>query len=177
MSGGLAMSGGRAFGRVVLLVLRLVLAGLFLWAAKEKLESPLDFRASIKGFELLPQHILDPLAFMVPWTELVCAAALIVGFWARSAALVIGAMLVLFMGAIASVLLREMHVECGCFGDYSLLCPPGAVGWCNVGQNALMLALTLPVIIWGPGAFAVDSRAARRCRRVEPAVDSARAAS
>ncbi|HZW11539.1 MAG TPA: MauE/DoxX family redox-associated membrane protein [Phycisphaerales bacterium] len=163
------MSGGRAFGRSVLLVLRLVVAGLFIWAAKEKLESPLDFRANIDGFKVLPEHILDPLAFMVPWTELVCAAALIVGFWARSAALAIGAMLVLFMAAIASVLLRGMHVECGCFGDYSLLCKPGAVGWCNVGQNALLLAIALPVMIWGAGALSLDSRAARRGRGIPAA--------
>lgn len=159
------MSGGRAFGRAVLLVLRLLTAGLFVTAAVVKLADPLEFRASINGFKILPEHVLDPLAFMVPWTELVCALALILGFWARSAALVIGAMLVLFMGAIVSVLARDMHVECGCFGDYSLLCKPGAVGWCNVLQNAIFLAIALPVMIWGPGALSWDSRAAERCRR------------
>jgi uncharacterized membrane protein YphA (DoxX/SURF4 family) len=173
------VSAGRIAGRSALLVLRLATAGLFITAAVVKLTDPLDFRTSIKGFKLLPEHILDPLAFVVPWTELVCAAALIAGFWSRSAALVLGAMLVLFMGAIASVLFRDMHVECGCFGDYSFLCKPGAVGWCNVGQNALLLAIALPVVFWGPGALSWDSRAARRCRGVAAVgpVDSASAPS
>jgi len=167
------VSAGRAAGRASLLVLRLATAGLFVWAAVVKLSGPRDFLYSIKGFKILPEHVLQPLAFMVPWTELVCAIALVFGLWGRSAALVLGTMLVVFMGAIVAVLARDMHVECGCFGDFSLLCKAGAVGWCNVGQNALMLAIALPVMIWGPGALSWDSWARRRCRR---SVDLAEAA-
>lgn len=172
------MSAGRALGRAALLTLRLVTAGLFIWAAAVKLGKPRDFLFSIKGFKIVPEHILEPLAYMVPWTELVCAAALVFGFWARSAALVLAAMLLIFIGAILSVLARDMSVECGCFGDFSLLCEPGAVGWCNIGQNALLLAIALPVVLWGPGALSWDSAAARRCRRAAPApVDAEKARS
>lgn len=160
------MSAGKAIGRVSLLVLRLVTAGLFLWAASVKFGDVRAFRQSIKGFHLLPEHVLDPLAFIVPWTEVVCALALILGFWARSAALVIGTMLVLFAVAVASALMRpEIHVECGCFGKYTLLCPPGEVGWCNVGQNALLLAIALPVLFWGPGILSLDRWSAARAKR------------
>ena len=106
--------------------------------------------------------MLQPLTFMVPWTEVACAAALLFGVWARSAAIVIGAMLLGFIGAIASVLIRGMHVECGCFGDFSVLCPPGAVGWCNIGQNALLFVIALPVMIWGPGFLSWDAVAVAR---------------
>lgn len=157
------MTPGRTIGRSVLLVLRLATAGLFVWAALVKLGDPREFLFSIKGFKILPEHMLEPLAYMVPWTELVCAAALLLGFWARSAALVVGGMLVVFVGAILSVLARKMSVACGCFGDFSVLCPAGAVGWCNIGQNALLFAIALPVMIWGPGALSWDSRAAGRC--------------
>jgi uncharacterized membrane protein YphA (DoxX/SURF4 family) len=157
----------RDFGAALLLVLRLATAGLFVWAAVVKLADPRDFLFSINGFKIVPEHMLDPLAFMVPWTEMVCAAALIVGFWGRAAALVIGAMLVVFVGAILSVLARGMSVECGCFGDFSLLCRGGTIGWCNVGQNALLFAIALPVMVWGPGALSWDARAQRRCRRAE----------
>lgn len=153
----MSASAGVIFGRFLLLVLRVVTGGLFLWAATMKLRDPLEFYFSIKGFKLLPEHILDPLAFVVPWTEIVCGVALVVGAWSRSAALVIGGMLVVFMGAILSVILREdVHVECGCFGDFTLMCPPGAVGWCNIGQNAVLLAIALPVMIWGGGMLSVD---------------------
>jgi uncharacterized membrane protein YphA (DoxX/SURF4 family) len=154
------------FGGGVLFVLRLVTAGLFIWAASVKLAEPRDFLFSIKGFKVLPEShaMLEAFAFMVPWTEMVCAVALIAGFWARSAAIVIGGMLVVFVGAILSVLVRGMSVECGCFGDFSLLCSGGVIGWCNIGQNALLFAIALPVMIWGPGLFSWDRWAERRCR-------------
>lgn len=164
------MSAGRVIGGGVLLILRLVTAGLFIWAAVVKLRGPLDFMFSIKGFKLLPEHMLEPLAFMVPWTELVCGAALIIGLWGRAAALVISAMLVVFMAAIVSVIVRpDISVSCGCFGDFTLICPPGEVGWCNVGQNVLLLAIALPVAVWGPGLLSVDrwSEARTRQRRLD----------
>lgn len=157
------MSPWRVIGRTVLLILRLATAGLFTWAALVKLSDTRDFVFSIKGFELLPEHMLEPLAYMVPWIELVCAAALLVGFWARPAAVVIGGMLVVFIGAILSVLARKMSVECGCFGDFSFLCEPGAIGWCNIWQNVLLFAIALPVMLWGPGALSWDSRPIRSC--------------
>jgi uncharacterized membrane protein YphA (DoxX/SURF4 family) len=151
------MTAGRLVGRAVLLVLRLVTAGLFIWAASVKLANPVKFLFSIKGFEVLPEHMLEPLTFMVPWIELVCAAALLLGFWARPAAIVIGGMLLVFVGAILSVLIRGMSVDCGCFGDFSFMCKPGAVGWCNIGQNALLFAIATPVMLWGGGVLSVDS--------------------
>jgi len=172
---------------LLLIVSRLATAVLFAWAAMEKLKSPRDFYFSIKGFQLLPEHMLQPLAFMVPWVELVCAAALLVGFWARSAAIVIGGMLLVFIGAVVSVLVRpDLHVECGCFGDFTLLCAPGEVGWCNVGQNLLLFLVAFPVMAWGPGWLALDRPEPRggccgvsacACGAKAPAVDSEPAAS
>ena len=154
----------------MLLLLRLITAGLFLWAASVKFgwfteaANPIrDLRQSIQGFYLVPEHITDPLAYLVPWTELVCALALLVGFWGRSAAVVLGGMLMVFIGAILSVIARpDIDVSCGCFGKFTLMCPPGEVGWCNVGQNAILFALALPVMLWGPGALSLDSLSRRR---------------
>ena len=164
---------GGAFGRTVLLLLRIAIGGLFLFAAVLKIQDPLQFYFSIKGFQILPEHILQPLAFMVPWIEVVCGIALLTGTWARAAALVIGGMLLVFMGAILSVVVRtDIHVECGCFGDFSPFCPKGAVGWCNIGQNAVLLAIALPVMIWGGGLLSLDSKLAGRSAAAEgPGVD------
>lgn len=165
MSGSGGVTAGKVLAGIGLLVLRVAFAGLFVWAAWIKLQDPRAFYFSIKGFQILPVHTIEPLAFMVPWTEMACAVALVLGLWGRAAAAALGAMLLGFIGAILSVLVRDMHVECGCFGDFSLMCPPGAVGWCNIGQNALMLLLALPVIIWGPGLLSLDALAGDRARR------------
>jgi uncharacterized membrane protein YphA (DoxX/SURF4 family) len=164
---------GGVFGRSVLLLLRVTIGGLFLFAAVLKIQDPLQFYFSIKGFQLLPEHILQPLAFMVPWIEVACGLALLTGAWAKSAALVLGGMLVVFMGAILSVIVRtDIHVECGCFGDFSPFCPKGAVGWCNIGQNAVLLAIALPVMLWGAGVLSIDGALGARSAAAEgPDVD------
>jgi len=165
--------GARTFGGALLLILRLATAGLFIWAASVKLAGPREFLFSIKGFKILPEShaMLEALAFMVPWTEMVCAIALIVGFWGRAAAMVIGGMLVVFIGAILSVLVRGMTVDCGCFGDFSLFCSSGTIGWCNIGQNVLLFAIALPVMIWGPGLFSWDRYAEHRCKMARAGTD------
>ena len=159
---------GRMIGRIFLLVLRLALAGLFVWAATVKLQDPRAFLYSIKGFDLLPAHILEPLAFMVPWTEIVCAGALVFGIWSRAAALALVGMLIAFIGAILSAIVRKLVVECGCFGDYSFMCKPGAIGWCNIWQNGVLLLVALPIVLWGGGALSIDSLVARRCGAKSP---------
>ncbi len=156
-------SPARVAGRLLLLVLRLGLAGLFIWAATLKLQDPRAFLYSIKGFDLLPEHILPPLAFIVPWTEIVCAGALLLGVWSRGAALALTGMLLTFIGAILSAIVRKLEIECGCFGDYSFMCKPGAVGWCNIGQNAILIVSALPIILWGGGMLSIDSLIAKRC--------------
>ena len=52
------MSAARAAGRITLLLLRLVTAGLFIWAAAVKLAGPRDFLFSIKGFNERPETIV-----------------------------------------------------------------------------------------------------------------------
>lgn len=146
-----------AFLNLSALLLRLALAGVFAFAAWVKLSKPQEFLTSIKGFDLLPDHLLAPNAFLVPWTELICALLLIIGWRAQAAALVLWGMLVVFIGAIMSAIYRGMSLKCGCFGDFSLMCTGGEIGWCNVLQNALLASAAVVIIFWGPGYLAVDS--------------------
>jgi hypothetical protein len=56
-----------------------------------------------------------------------------------------------------------MDVTCGCFGKYDLLCS-GPLGWCNVGQNTLLLAGAVLVLVRGPGSASLDRALSGRCR-------------
>jgi uncharacterized membrane protein YphA (DoxX/SURF4 family) len=52
----------------------------------------------------------------LPWLEVALALLLIVGFIVRPAAVVSGLIMIVFIGAIASVWARGMLIDCGCFG-------------------------------------------------------------
>jgi uncharacterized membrane protein YphA (DoxX/SURF4 family) len=143
---------------ILLLAVRLTLAGVFGFAAWSKLTNPQSFADAVKAFRILPDHLTTLATFTLPWAELICALLLLLGFSARAAALVLAIQLAAFIAGIISVMARHLAVECGCFGKYDLLCS-GPLGWCNVGQNALLAAGALLIFLRGPGRFGMDRSA------------------
>lgn len=146
---------------VALLPIRLALAGVFGFAAVMKLADPQAFGFAVKAFKLVdPEqggHVLMMLTYGVPWAELIAALLLIVGFWTRGAASLLGLLLLMFIGGQISLITRGISTECACFGDAELFCQ-GPVGWCHIVRNAVFLLLTL-VLIWrGGGLASLDHR-------------------
>lgn len=139
----------------ILLFLRLQLAGLFGFAAYVKLTDPQSFAFSIKGFDILPDRLAVLSTFAVPWTELLCAVCLVLGVWTRAAAILLTALIVVFIGAIASALARGLNVSCGCFGAFELFCK-GPLGGCNIAQNSVLLAETVLIAVFGYGRLGLD---------------------
>lgn len=160
----------RAAESFLLLLVRLGLAAVFGFAASVKLQGPQSFADSIKAFKVLPDHLVVLATFTIPWAEAICALLLLLGLWTRAAALVLSVQLAVFIAGIASVLARHMDVTCGCFGKYDFLCS-GPLGWCNVGQNALLLAGSLLILFRGAGIASADS--ALGCRSCGPCQTSA----
>ncbi len=126
-----------------------ILAALFLWAAFNKLRppnGPVLFSDSIHAFKLgLPDVLIKLSVGVVPWVEVLAATLLFLGIWKRGAAIVLSALLVVFLILIIQALARGLAVECGCFGKLSPFCPP-IVGPCNIIQNTILLAMGLVII-------------------------------
>jgi putative oxidoreductase len=139
------------------LAARVALGGMFAFAAYNKLANPQEFAFSVKAFKILPDHLAVLATFVLPWLEMICGVLLIGGVWTRAAALVGVGQLALFIGGIISVLERGLNVKCGCFGKYDLFCS-GPLGWCNVGQNAMFVAIGLVILATGPGRLALSRR-------------------
>ena len=106
--------------------LRWTLAATFLLAAglklvdpfEGKLVNPADFVAAIRNYHVAPAWSLHALALLLPWIEIVAALALLAGRWTSEAASILLALLLVYMAAIASTMLRGIDVDCGCFGKY-----------------------------------------------------------
>lgn len=142
----------------VLLILRLVLGGLFVFAAVNKLVAPQEFALSVKAFKIFPEsaaHLTMLTTFWVPWLELAAGVGVILGAWTRASSLVLSALLATFLAGIVSVLLRDLDVECGCFGKLDPVCK-GPLGVCQIVRNAVMLAVALGLAAVGGGRLAAD---------------------
>ena len=97
------------------LVVRVALGVVFVAAALPKIVDPPAFAHMIYNYKLVPAAALNSLALFMPWLELLCGIALILGIWRHTAAILIGLMLMMFIGAIGINLARDNAVNCGCF--------------------------------------------------------------
>lgn len=117
-----------------------VLIGLLIAAAAlAKVGDLQSFATQIHNFRILPLALENLAAMTLPWIELLAALALIFGYRARSGALVVSALLVVFTIAVAIAMARGLDVECGCFGTAD----GTRVGLLKILENLGMLLLAV----------------------------------
>jgi uncharacterized membrane protein YphA (DoxX/SURF4 family) len=102
--------------KTVLLVFRVVLGGLFVYAGAVKVVDPLDFAQNIRNYRLVGQSLAFIAALVLPWLEILAGAFLVAGVWKRGAALVVSGLLVFFIILTAVTMIRGLDIDCGCFG-------------------------------------------------------------
>lgn len=93
-----------------------VLAAVFVVAGFGKIADPPGFAHEIYNYKLLPGVAINAIAILLPWVEVVSGLALFFGLARRSAARVLGLLLLVFVVAISINLVRGRPVDCGCFG-------------------------------------------------------------
>jgi uncharacterized membrane protein YphA (DoxX/SURF4 family) len=136
------------------LVLRIALGAIFLFAGAAKVGHADQFAAQIAGFRLLPQPMVAPLAVALPYLEILLGGYLVVGLFTRTAAWFAVALLAVFDLAVASAVVRGMTVSCGCFGPNDTT----VTTWGEVARDAVFVLLAVIVALRPPGALAVDRR-------------------
>jgi len=104
------------FQPVVTLLARLILGGVLLAAGGLKVFKPTDSANAVAAYKLMPTEIAHLIGYALPWLEVAVGLLLIVGFMVRPAAVLSGLIMIVFIGAIASVWARGMLIDCGCFG-------------------------------------------------------------
>ena len=95
---------------------RFVLATVFLLAGAAKLADRRGFAVAVAGYGLLPSRLVRPVAAALPPVEVGAAVLLAAGILPRPVAAVLGALLVVFAGAVAVNLGRGRRMSCACFG-------------------------------------------------------------
>lgn len=104
---------------------QIALGAVFVAAALPKIMDPPAFAHMIYNYRLVPGGLVNGLALVMPWIELVVGVLLIVGAWRREAAVVATLLLLVFLGAIGWNLARGHAIDCGCFDVRSAGKTPG----------------------------------------------------
>ncbi|MCL4809152.1 MAG: DoxX family membrane protein [Thermoanaerobaculia bacterium] len=94
---------------------QIALGVFFIVAALPKIADPPSFAHMIYNYRLVPGPLVNLVALALPWAELLMGMALICGIWRRTAALLVGVLLLVFIVAISVNLLRGNAIDCGCF--------------------------------------------------------------
>jgi uncharacterized membrane protein YphA (DoxX/SURF4 family) len=131
----------------------LALGGVLLVAGVLKAhDGPAATAGSIAAYRLLPPGVVAPLGVFLPYFEIVLGAYLLFGLFTRPVALVAAFQFVVFAAAVASLVVRGIPADCGCFGS-SVSTPPS---WGHVALDLVLAALAGLVARFAPGALAVD---------------------
>lgn len=139
----------RSKARFFLLVGRIVLGMIFVYAAYTKLHFAgawhvrdyyFFFAMGIDSYKMLPLTIVQWMAKVLPWLELALGAMLVIGVGVRWAGLIVSALLVMFMIALGHAALGGLEINCGCFGNNSV--KPSTELVRDVGLLAVALAVT-----------------------------------
>jgi uncharacterized membrane protein YphA (DoxX/SURF4 family) len=104
------------FQPVITLLARLVLGGVLLAAGGLKVFKPTESANAVAAYKLMPTELAHLIGYALPWLEVAIGLLLILGIMVRPAAILSGLIMVVFIGAIASVWARGMLIDCGCFG-------------------------------------------------------------
>jgi len=122
--------------RWFLLVLRIVLGGVFLYAGTTKVINPQAFADSIATFKILPPQLINLIAIGLPPFEILTGLMLVSGWKARAAALAVACLAIVFGVALGQALIRGLVVDCGCFGSGE---PSPLKTWISFGRAFVLV--------------------------------------
>lgn len=114
------------------LILRLILGGIFLASAVIKIwdvqfthahgiqfshvPDLATFAQDVLNYHVPPRMLTNLVAITLPWIELLAGGLLVCGIWKRASAMVITALMIVFLAAIGWALAHGYDIRCGCFG-------------------------------------------------------------
>jgi uncharacterized membrane protein YphA (DoxX/SURF4 family) len=131
--------------KLPLLISRLILGGVFVYASFDKILHPHEFAEVVYNYQILPDALVNFTAILLPWLELSAGVFLILGLFLRGALFTCNVLLAVFLVAIAFNLARGLDIDCGDMILYLL-------------RDAFFLAMGLSVFFYvlrreNPGAF------------------------
>ena len=132
-------------------ILRIFVGIVFIYASIEKIMSPAYFAGTIQNYQIIPETTINLVAIILPWLELICGILLLTGIWHQSAAFIVSSMMMIFIIALSSVILRGLDIECGCFGSGT------SANWTRILEDLFLLAFSLQILFFPKSILALEN--------------------
>jgi len=130
-------------------IYRIVVAVVLLYAGVKKVWMPMEFARLLKEYQILPNQLLNLVAVMLPWIEVVCGVCFITGLWLRGTALLLSGMNAVFAIAIAfrawlimattGIGFFDLTFDCGC--GFGVVYIPT-----KIAENLLLVAVGVLIL-------------------------------
>ena len=96
-------------------IARVAVGATLIVASVYKIRDPGAFAKSIYYYHLVPGDLINLMALILPWIELLCGLALILGLFYHGAVVLVNVLMVTFIFALTAAMARGIDIECGCF--------------------------------------------------------------
>lgn len=139
------------------LLARWVTGGVWIVAGGLKVTQPSASIEAVRAYELLPAPLVEPVGLALPAVELAIGVALVAGALTRGAAVASAVLFLAFVVGIASVWMRGIEIDCGCFGGGGA--EPGAASdypW-EIARDLALLAASAYVAALRRTRLALDN--------------------
>jgi uncharacterized membrane protein YphA (DoxX/SURF4 family) len=140
--------------KIAVIVLRVVLGGIFIYAGYVKLVDSVAmqssapfvkvdmvpwqlFAAGIADYEVVPMWAAKFLAHTLPWFEVLIGLLLIAGRWLRTSTVSTSLLLLVFFSLMVRAFAGGKEINCGCFGPNEL------ISWKTLVRDGSMLGVSL----------------------------------
>lgn len=126
---------------IIVLIARLLIGGILIYASFNKIVDPGGFAKAIANYHIIPFGLENSMAIILPWLELIVGLCLIIGVFIDGAAFLVIVMMVVFIVAITFAILSGYNIECGCG-----LKPGELVGVQKIIEDLTYLILALIIL-------------------------------
>ncbi|MEW5947941.1 MAG: MauE/DoxX family redox-associated membrane protein [Thermodesulfobacteriota bacterium] len=123
---------------IIILILRLGLSGLFIYASLSKIRDPIRFKNIVANYEVLPYWMVNITATVLPWLEFWTGSLLLIGILVRACIVIQGSLLVLFILVTGLNIARGMEFYCGCFAEDTIT---GGISYWHIVFNVFWLLM------------------------------------
>ena len=126
---------------------RLWVAGVFLYAAYDKVWDPASFALIVAQYDIIPMWLVNPGSVVMAWLQMIAGLMLLVGWYVRPAAFWTSGMLIFFIGLMIYAGFTGAGFDCGCFPGGS----EGDIAGFEVAIRDLYYLIPSLYLLWWPG--------------------------
>lgn len=138
------------------LISRLVLGGVLFIAGYLKVGTPDKSQMAVRAYEVLPISLANLIGLLLPYVEIGIGLLLILGVYTRICAALGGAIMVIFIVAIAQAWARGLTIDCGCFGGGGQVAASETKYLSEIIRDTGLVLLALYLIRYPNTKFSID---------------------